>query len=76
MQSLQEKHSSVGSGAVSFSLSMKARDHQWIGQPDYKTTAQYLCLMEEDGVWKNEEARGQVKIKKGSKKAKDRKKKE
>lgn len=32
--------------------------------------------MEEDGVWKNEEARGQVKIKKGSKKAKDRKKKE
>lgn len=32
--------------------------------------------MDEDGVWKNEETRGQVKIKKGNKKAKERKKKE
>lgn len=29
------------------------------GLADYKATAQYLYLMKEDGVWKNEEIRGQ-----------------
>lgn len=40
----------------------------------YKKTAQYLYLMEEDGVWKNEKTRGQVKIKKKSKKQRKEKK--